>query len=81
MYEYLKDGKGIPYESKDMSGILANLREDSAAEAPGAADGKAAGDAKHQHPPLRLKPMADDDEMVEVRILEHVVVSKLEILP
>lgn len=81
MYEYLKDGKGIPYESKDLSGILANLREDSVAEPPAAADGKAPGDAKHQHPPLRLKPMADDNQMAEVRILEHIVVSKLEIIP
>lgn len=80
MYEYLKDGKGIPYESEDLSEIIAKLVEKDPDHKPQADNENAAQDTQHKHPPLRLKKMADDDQVVEVRVPEHIAVSQIEIV-
>lgn len=68
MVECLNHGKGLPYQCAEMGEIIAGIRME--AKAPAAA---------HDHGELRLKAVADDHEIVEVQMVEHIEVTQVEL--
>lgn len=74
MARFIVNGVGLPYETKDMASIIKRIiKEDGG--------GKGVEDEKnHDHGEVRLMPVDDDHEMIEVGILEHIAVSRIEVI-
>ena len=76
MFDCLKDGKGLPYQCAEMSEIIDKIKVDRKANAGAGKQAAAAG--AHDHGELEIKPVADDHEVVEVSMIEHIEVTQIE---
>jgi hypothetical protein len=69
MVEHTRHGRGLPVECSQLGEIISKIQiEKPAPKQPGA----------HNHGELKLKPMDDDNEVVEVNIMEHIEVTRIE---
>lgn len=72
MADFIVKGIGVPHETKDMASIVKKMIKQ---------DGQAKGAAEnHNHGEVQLKPMDDDNEVIEVRIPEHIAVSRIDVI-
>ena len=69
MVEFIQDGKGMPAECSELGEIISKIQIKKPEQA-------AAG--AHDHGELALKPVADDNEIVEVGIPAHIEVTHIE---
>ncbi len=74
MAQYIEKGMGLPYETKDMASIIKMIiKEDGQVKG-------IEGAPNHDHGEVLLKPVDDDHEMIEVRIPEHVAVTRIDVI-
>ncbi len=70
MAKHIKNGEGIPVEVNGMDAIVEKI-----VEAPAAKN----SNNQHNHGEISLKPVADDNEIVEVTIPAHIVVETIKV--
>ena len=74
MVQFIVKGTGLPYETNDMASIITKIIKKEG-NAKGGQD-----EPSHDHGELELKPVDDDDEIIDVIIPEHVVVTKIDLI-
>jgi hypothetical protein len=69
VYHHQNTSDGMPLHCKDIEAIVSKIAEQSAASS-----------RQHNHGALKLKPVEDDNEEVEVTIMSHIAVDAVEVV-